>query len=261
MPKRNSLKYQLLLMSLPIFIAFSSKTLSPESPPRAEWIVWNVGQGLWTTWVSGNECWHFDMGGEYKILPRVFAKCQNSLNRIYLSHWDFDHIGFLKEVKKKSWALCLAQEPGGKPTPAKFKLIEGLKACPNQASVKLLWDSPHKDQALKISLKNRSNNHDSHVFEIKPAQVLVTGDSTVDEEKIWSTKVSPQIRGLVLGHHGSRTSSSDELLSRLPQLRWAVASQRFARYGHPHQEVVARLRKRKIPLLRTEDWGTLHFLE
>lgn len=226
-----------------------------------EFIVWNVGQGLWTTWATGQECWHFDMGGEYKITARVFARCQSSLNRIYLSHWDIDHISYLKQAKKMPWRLCLAQAPGGKPTTKKLDLIDGIEPCPKTAGVRMLWDSPQKDPSLKMHLKNRSNNHDSHVFEIAAPRILVTGDSTVDEENFWAARSSSQIQGLVLGHHGSRTSTSAFLLQQLPQLKWAVASQRRSRYGHPHPEVITRLQKRKIPLLRTEDWGTLHFLE
>jgi competence protein ComEC len=66
-------------------------------------------------------------------------------------------------------------------------------------------------------------------------------------------------RILVLGHHGSRTSTSSLLLDHLPRLTAAVSSARFRKYGHPHARVRRDLAKRHIPLLRTEEWGNLHF--
>jgi competence protein ComEC len=246
---------------LTIFLLlFTPPALRSETAFQPQFIVWNVGQGLWTTWVQAEECWHFDMGGEYKeIISRVDKVCGQKLNRIFLSHWDFDHIGFLKPVRGKNWKICLAQTPGGEPSENKRGLIRGLPSCDPAEGVKVLWDVERGDPKLKTNCKNRSNNHDSHVFEISKPLVLIPGDSTIDEEKLWSSRLSPRIQGLVLGHHGSYTSTSDELLRRLPNLRWAVASQRFERYGHPHRKIVSRLRARKIPLLRTEDWGSLHF--
>ena len=52
-------------------------------------------------------------------------------------------------------------------------------------------------------------------------------------------------------------STSDDLLNRLPNLRLVIASARFARYHHPSIETVTRLRARGVPLLRTEDWGSI----
>jgi competence protein ComEC len=89
---------------------------------------------------------------------------------------------------------------------------------------------------------------------------LIPGDSTAPQEKIWSYHGNMQKTGfLLLGHHGSRTSTSEELLSQLPHLKVAIASARFARYGHPHLEVVRRLKKYHVALLKTEDWGNLWF--
>ena len=64
---------------------------------------------------------------------------------------------------------------------------------------------------------------------------------------------------LTLGHHGSRHSSSYAFLQQLkPKL--AVASVGWDnRYGHPSQELQARLRELGIPLLTTAQAGTLQF--
>jgi beta-lactamase superfamily II metal-dependent hydrolase len=43
----------------------------------------------------------------------------------------------------------------------------------------------------------------------------------------------------------------------LAGLKIAISSARKAKYGHPHIETIWLLKKRGVPLLRTEDWGTI----
>ncbi|HHB0837540.1 TPA: ComEC/Rec2 family competence protein, partial [Acinetobacter baumannii] len=65
---------------------------------------------------------------------------------------------------------------------------------------------------------------------------------------------------LVLGHHGSKHSSAYDFLATLkPKL--AIASAGFDnRYGHPSQQVIARLKALHIPLKSTLEQGTLSFV-
>ena len=63
---------------------------------------------------------------------------------------------------------------------------------------------------------------------------------------------------LLLGHHGSRTSTSEQLLVGLPHLKLAIASSRHRRFGHPHLETQLRLKSHHVPLITTEDWVNIH---
>ena len=252
---------KITLLTLIIIFWFCPKPENPTPKTNPEFIVWNVGQGLWTTWITNDECWHFDMGGEkIKTLEKVFSLCRNKVNRVFLSHWDWDHVGFIAKAKKRDWVLCLSQSPGGQMSSVKTGLLDGLSNCPvNSKLVENLWDVTKSDPPQKTNLKNRSNNHDSHVFFIKSLGIIIPGDSTVSEEPLWSRKIHSNVTGLVLGHHGSRTSTSEQLLTKIPNLKWAIASQRFKRFHHPHPETIARLRQHHVPLLRTEDWGDIRF--
>jgi competence protein ComEC len=61
---------------------------------------------------------------------------------------------------------------------------------------------------------------------------------------------------LKVPHHGSATSSSEGLLSRVdPSLAVVSVGPNF--YGHPHREVLDRYRQHGIPLLRTDLDGTI----
>jgi competence protein ComEC len=108
-----------------------------------------------------------------------------------------------------------------------------------------------------VSLKAKSNEL-SQVF--LAAGFLLPGDSTKKEELAWGSLLPQGLpRVLILGHHGSRTSTSEFLLNHLPLLKLAISSARWRRYQHPHAQVLALLRKHKIPILRTEDWGSVWF--
>ena len=57
---------------------------------------------------------------------------------------------------------------------------------------------------------------------------------------------------LKVGHHGSRTSSTDEFLDALSP-RLAVISAGFENsFSHPHPTVIERLKSRRIAILRTD---------
>ena len=113
--------------------------------------------------------------------------------------------------------------------------------------------------------KRRKGEKNSKSWVYSFAGVLIPGDSPKKSELQWIRNLPNQslkrhqIYGLILGHHGSKTSSSEELLNKLPHLKWAVASAREEKYHHPHPSVRARLKAKKIPLLRTEDWGHIKF--
>lgn len=235
------------------FLVLLSATRLGKESVRAYFIVWNVGQGQWTTWVQANECRHFDWGGEFFPLMKARAVCSERRNLIFLSHWDWDHVGGLQRASVFS-DICLARAPIGRSSPRKEKLLP-RKPCP--APDFPLWE--WKPASAFFSRHGKiDTNSESRIF--SNGRFLVEGDSPQKMERRWATATALKSVGiLVLGHHGSRTSTSDFLLAHLPGLHQAVSSSRWARYGHPHAETLARLRRKKIPVLRTQDWGSLWF--
>lgn len=243
------------------FIFLAMISLSPtviEKDPLSKpfFIVWNVGQGQWATYVDKKICHHFDMGGEKSPLYQVHKLCADKENRLYLSHWDWDHISFTMKARTLLKNTCLMLPPLGKSKAYKMKILEVYKVC----GVRLDEDFALRELTTftGADLKKKTNDL-SHVL-LARGKYLIPGDSTSTQEKVWSQRNSlAKTHLLLLGHHGSKTSTSNELLSQLPYLKIAVASARTSRYGHPHYEVVERLKKYKVLLLRTEDWGNLWF--
>jgi competence protein ComEC len=64
---------------------------------------------------------------------------------------------------------------------------------------------------------------------------------------------------LKVGHHGSRTATSDAWLDELAPHEAVISVGRRNRYGHPTPEVLGRLATRGVTILRTDERGTITF--
>ena len=87
--------------------------------------------------------------------------------------------------------------------------------------------------------------------------MLVTGDveMSVERELVKTHDVS-DTELLIVGHHGSKYSTSDELIEAAePEL--AVISTGYNNYGHPTDEVLERLDEHEIETLRTDKLGRI----
>ena len=86
-------------------------------------------------------------------------------------------------------------------------------------------------------------------------RALVTGDmSSAGERALLRFAYIPTIDMLVVGHHGSRRSTSEELLyATRPGL--AVISVGRNSFGHPSPEVINRLEDAGAIIYRTDEHG------
>jgi competence protein ComEC len=93
-------------------------------------------------------------------------------------------------------------------------------------------------------------------FEYGQHRFLLTGDIEADGEQYLVRHLAPGPTAVLkIPHHGSRTSTSEALLD-LTQPTAALVSAGYQNlYGHPHAEVVERLERRGILLMRTDVAG------
>lgn len=225
-------------------LIFGAQSISLDWLPALT--VWNVGQGQWVTLSDESGCRHFDTGGEFAPWPAIMALCRRRANFVWLSHWDWDHISFAGGVRRNLPDTCFLGRPLGSANVRKQRALIDSIDCSRKINF-ASWAGEREGKA----------NERSRVALVYG--VLIPGDSTSVQEKRWVRELEgvKRARILILGHHGSRTSTSKILSANIPNVRMAIASARFRRYGHPHREVEARMRARKIPVLRTEDWGTI----
>lgn len=234
-------------ISLIIFLSWPSQSLNSQD--GSYFILWNVGQGQWATLSTPSQCIHLDMGGEHIAWSSVQRECQNKRNSLLLSHSDWDHISFIRKAQYRLKNLCLRNKPL---LPQKQKrFLKGLPRCPKSSLKEINFH-------FQPSHPQKESNDNSHIFGLH--HFLIPGDSTAQMEKIWVRKLKPSLyKVLVLGHHGSKTSTSLHLLKSLPYIRQSITSSRKRKYGHPHNSIKSRLSQYGIPVLSTEDWGTIKF--
>lgn len=189
-----------------------SATPTSERHARRYMIVWNVGQGQWVTSVEEFTCRHFDVGGERFPWEKIAHLCRDKKNLIYLSHWDWDHIGGLARWPS-SWETCVALRPQGTSSPGKMKILSAFSTCGNK------MDLPYW-QGLMTLKKSKKLDTNAASQVVSYRGFLFPGDSPLKAEKIWQNlSWISSTRVLILGHHGSRTSTSEELLLHLPTLQ------------------------------------------
>src|SRR5690606_35369677 len=85
------------------------------------------------------------------------------------------------------------------------------------------------------------------------------GDAPVAVEQRVASRYGARLRAQVLkvGHHGSSTSTGDALLAATQPALELIPVGRQNRYGHPAPDVLARLQRRGIGVLRTDERGAI----
>lgn len=87
--------------------------------------------------------------------------------------------------------------------------------------------------------------------------MLVTGDvEKVVERELVSLHDLTDTELLIVPHHGSKYSTSDELLSAL-RPETAIISTGYNRYGHPTKETLDKLNEYGVNVLRTDELGRI----
>lgn len=86
---------------------------------------------------------------------------------------------------------------------------------------------------------------------------LLTGDVSVEVERVLSRELRGEIELLKVAHHGSDTSTDSVLLARADPSLALLSVGRGNRYGHPHPDVLARLHRAGIEVRRTDQEGAL----
>ncbi|WP_312636397.1 hypothetical protein [Oscillibacter sp.] len=88
--------------------------------------------------------------------------------------------------------------------------------------------------------------------------LLITGDmDTRTEKKLLAAYPLPDIEALIVGHHGSKYSTGEELLAALSPEIGVVSAGRNS-YGHPSDEALRRLAKAGAAVYRTDRQGNIH---
>jgi competence protein ComEC len=105
-------------------------------------------------------------------------------------------------------------------------------------------------------------NDDSLVLEIRYGRrgILLTGDAErpVEDDLVASGELRP-VTLLKVGHHGSKTSSSEEFLSQVAPEFAVISDGYLNQFHHPHPTVLVRLAEHHAGIFRTDQRGLITF--
>lgn len=203
-------------------------------------------------------------------LPQELPWFDTSLDVVLGTHPDKDHIGGLVDVLKryKVNKIITTENTGETMVASSFQkglLNEGVPvemARAGQvyqlgASTTLTIFAPANNPQMLES------NTASIVARLSYGEIdfMLTGDapSSIEEYlvKMYGSELQSEV--LKLGHHGSKTSSSDVFLDTVTPRYAVVSAGKDNSYGHPHQNVVEAVSMRNITLLNTADAGSITF--
>ncbi|MBI3120087.1 MAG: MBL fold metallo-hydrolase [Candidatus Kerfeldbacteria bacterium] len=110
----------------------------------------------------------------------------------------------------------------------------------------------------------KEDNDDSLVILVthQTTRILLTGDATrkIEHALLNDPQLSSGVDILKVGHHGSKTSTSHELLDAIKPTIAVISVGRQNRYGHPHPQVMYYLTQRGIRIRRTDLEGPIEIV-
>ncbi len=236
----------------------------------------DVGQGDAILLISNSKTMLIDTGGTmqfYKekwmqydknsqgkyIITFLYQLGITELDFLILTHGDYDHIGealtIMKSIKVKNVffnnnRLNDLEKAIWIKSNNPYKLKEG--------------DSFNlgKFKFLVISHKYDDENDSSIVLysSIYNKKILFMGDASIkSEEYILNNYDINDVTILKIGHHGSRTSSSDKFIETVNPIYALISSGINNRFNHPHEEVLERLKEKSSIIFNTQINGMIMF--
>lgn len=228
--------------------------------------VLDVGQGQSIILQSDGKTYLVDCGGSYSddaadiAAETLLSMGLSRIDGLVLTHYDADHAGGAELLLSRIQAdvLYLPAWEGEKGIGQRLSAYSGGEVLLVDRELELTWGD--SGIILMPSEIRDSGNESSLCLLFQPGNydILITGDrGTLGEKMLMQRHALPKLDVLVVGHHGSKYSTSSELLE-LTQPRVAVISvEEGNRYGHPAQELLDRLIAAGCEIFRTDEDGTV----
>jgi competence protein ComEC len=274
------------LLLLPMFLN------APESPAQGSvrLIIFDVGQGLAVAAQTQHHALLYDTGPDFSdgadsgnriLIPSLRAMGISKLDGLILTHDDTDHTGGAASVMQAMPIGWLSSSlPDGHPLIKQLAIRQSQQTTLAKSLVMLQqtannqrctdgqswqWDGVqfeilHPDSASYAAEKIRKNNRGCVLrISIGNRHILLAADIEKESEQQLLKEHTDKLPAtlLVVPHHGSKTSSTDEFIAAV-RPGYAVFTVGYLnRFGHPKQEVVQRYADSGSTLLRSDMDGAI----
>ncbi len=238
-----------------------------QSAFHAESVLFSVGQGDCAVVRQNGKTFILDAGPGYDRVLKPYLQCRgiHTIDGIFLSHMDKDHSeGVMRLLEDPDFTVrCLylpdnaCHDFSALPSDHKKVLLSAGDSV-RSGQLRFACCSPVKEFPYQ---DENSGSLCLHLV-TKNGTIYMSGDSDIPAEQIllqrgeeWKSDV------LKVGHHGSRTSTSEQLLEAVSPKFAFISCGAGNSYGHPHREVLDRLKEQNIQAWVSFETGALMMID
>jgi competence protein ComEC len=234
----------------------------------------DIGQGDATLLRTPTNCTILIDGGPPQALLQkmkdLLPMLETKIDLVILTHPHLDHLAGLLELEKKyefsnvfltgvNYGLAEYDQFLSQLDPSAVTYI----TKPQQytlCGVQITLLSP-VSSLYGQDLDNINNSSIITLLDFAGQKILIPGDAELEQEHELLSFYSslPKIDILKAGHHGSRTSTSIDLLNATKPDKLIISSGKGNSYGHPHSETLKKANQFKIQVFRTDQLSDVIF--
>ena len=261
-------KYVLAAVLSVLTLAVTVRTGEAQFRHRLDAAAVDVGQGQSVILKSGTEFALVDCGSGNSwrdagcdAADQLLTMGCRSVDRVILTHFDDDHINGVEHLLARMNVKTLTvPEMDSGARDAVLDLAEAYGTAVETVMEETVL--PFGDAELTIFPPlGTSGSNELGLTILATAgenDFLITGDmERATEKKLVETYSLPDIEVLMAGHHGSKGSTSEELLEAVTP-ETAIISVGSNSYGHPAEDTLRRLARAGCAVYRTDRHGTVY---
>ena len=227
----------------------------------------DVGQGDSTLLLCGGEAMLIDAGGNdqgTKVQSYLLKQGVEELKYVVCTHPDEDHIGGMDVILYKFDCGTIFMTEEERDTDTYRDVVDTMWQRGYERTLPVVGEQYTLGDALFTILGPASLGSDSNDNSIAlllthgDNSFLFTGDAGEEEEAvIVDSGISLDADVYKVGHHGSRTSTSEQLLEAVSPAYAVISCREGNSYGHPHAETMNHLRAMGVQVFRTDEQGSI----
>ncbi len=242
-------------------------TSKPEGTLEVHYI--DVGQGDATLIKCGSHAMLIDGGNNNKgTTVQLYLKKQGveSLDYVIGTHPDADHIGGLDVIVYKYNCDTVIMPDYEKDTKTYQELVDVIHDKNMKITYPVVGEQYAFGEAKFTIIAPNSNSYGGNANDYSVAilleygknRFLFTGDAEeASETEMLSNGIELSADVYKVAHHGSRSASTQEFLNAVRPKYAVISCGEGNSYGHPHAEVLNRLRSMGVEVFRTDEQGSI----
>jgi len=229
--------------------------------------VLDVGQGQSIILQSEGRTYLVDCGGDSDtmtadtVAETLLCQGVTRLDGIILTHADRDHAGavenLLSRIQTDLFLIPATTDPEIASSIA--GAVDGEVAWVEE-DIRIAFGSTKMTIFGPLFVEDSNENSLCVLFDTENCDILITGDrGELGEFMLLRDHALPDVDVLIAGHHGSKYSTTEALLSTVNPEVVIISAGADNPYGHPAQETLDRLDQFGCRVYRTDILGTIIF--